>query len=371
MNRQAEPAKMSAGGGSAYSRQLDGLRGLAILLVFLHHTGWKLPYEWDWGQMGLRIFFLLTGYLITISLWKLMDRVKVHEMSHRRELLVYHLRRLARLLPAFYAALLLGYVLGLDDVLEPIWWHLAFFTNFRIALQGFWMGPTANFWSLAMQEQFYLVWPVFVLWTPRKYFPAMLGVLVFSGYAYRVGCMIFGVPELWRWLMLPGSIDTFALGALIAWWKTERGLPEIPQRGWQTIAIWIAFSACWAANRIIRYSDEIPWVDALPELFEGVCAGWLLICCVQNQGGWLGTFFSMGWLRYLGRISYGIFAYHLILLWYFESHFAKFAIGPTRLPFLWSLGMFFITLLVASVSYRYLEMPVVRLAKKGQKRAEE
>lgn len=353
---------------NSYSLQLDGLRGVAIIMVFLHHSGWKLPHQWDWGQMGLRIFFVITGYLITLSIWGLMERVREHDLSHRKELLIYHLRRFARLIPAFYAALFLGYLLGLEDVLEPIWWHVTFLTNFRIAMQGYWMGPTANFWSLSMQEQFYFVWPFFVLWTPRRWFPAMLALLILGAYLYRASLTELGIGEFWRWLMLPGSMDSFAIGAFLAWWKREKGgFAALPESGWRAAALWGFFFIAWCANRIIRFQDWGAWIDALPELFEGVCAGMLLAGCVKGWRGLLGNFFSQPWLGYIGKISYGIFAYHLILLWYFEYHFARFAIGPTRLPMLWSISVFALTLAVAAVSYRFLELPIVRWAKREQK----
>jgi peptidoglycan/LPS O-acetylase OafA/YrhL len=174
------PAAAKIPGGR--SAQLDGLRGVAILLVFFHHSGIKFPHWVDWGQMGVRLFFMLTGYLITMSLWKIAKRTSEVRGGHWKELGVFHLRRLARLMPAFYAAILLGALAGLPDILDPLWWHLGFASNFKMASQGYFFGPTAHFWSLALQEQFYLLWPFLVLFLPRRFFPWLILVFFLTGY---------------------------------------------------------------------------------------------------------------------------------------------------------------------------------------------
>jgi peptidoglycan/LPS O-acetylase OafA/YrhL len=354
-------SKPSSGGRSP---QLDGLRGLAILMVFFHHSGWKLPHEWDWGQMGVRLFFVLSGYLITLSLWKIEDRAGQLRVGYAGELGIFHLRRLARLLPAFLAALAFGAIVGMQDVIEPILWHLAFLSNFKMAMQGWFFGPTAHFWSLSLQEQFYVVWPFFLLAVPRRWFPAVALGLVALGYGYRVWCITAGVSDYWRWLMMPGSIDTFAIGGLLAWVKRGPGLPELPSQPVSIAGLVVLAAGCWAANRVIRYSSVNAWVDSLPEIFEGIVAVILVWGCVKGFSGWLGGFFSAAPLRFLGQISYGIFIYHLILFFFMEPYLALWGIGPKESPMVWSIVMLALTLAVSSASWFWLEKPVVRMAKR-------
>ena len=347
-----------------YSPQLDGLRGVAILLVFLHHSGLKFPHYWDWGQMGVRMFFVLSGYLITLSLWKIEDRAAHLRVGYAGELGIFHLQRIARLLPAFFAALAFGFLVGMEDVIDPILWHMGFLTNFKIAMQGWFFGPTAHFWSLSLQEQFYLVWPFFLLAVPRRWFPFVALGVVGLGYGYRVFCILAGVSDYWRWLMVPGSIDTFALGGLLAWAKRGPGLPPLPSRPVAIAGLVLLAVGCWVANRVIRFAPVNAWMDSLPEIFEGIVALILLWGCVRGFPGLLGGFFAAAPLRFIGQISYGIFIYHLILFSFLEPYLVPFGIGPEKSPALWSILMFGLTFLVSVASWFWLERPAVRAAKR-------
>ena len=356
------PEKPPASG--SYSPQLDGLRGIAILMVFIHHTGVHLPHFWDWGQMGVRLFFVLSGYLVTISLWKIEDRSAYLGVGYAGELGVFHLRRFARLLPAFLGALAFGVLAGMDEVIEPLLWHLTFLTNFKIALQGWFFAPVGHFWSLALQEQFYLVWPFFLLAVPRRWFPCVALGLVAVGYSYRVFCLSSGIPDLWRWVMLPGSIDTFALGGLLAWLRCGPGLPALPSRPVGMGLLLLAGIAIWFANRIVRFSTVNPWIDCTPEILEGLIAVILVWGCVKGFPGTLGSFLSLTPLRFLGKISYGIFVYHLILFYFFEPMLEAWHIGPVNRPWLWSGSLFAITLAVSVASWYLLEKPAVAASKR-------
>lgn len=347
-----------------HSPQVDGLRGLAILMVFFHHSGWKPPHEWDWGQMGVRLFFVLSGYLITLSLWRIEDRAAQLRVGYAGELGIFHLRRFARLLPAFLAALAFGVIVGMEDVVDPLLWHLAFLTNFKIAMQGWFFGPTAHLWSLSLQEQFYILWPFFLLAVPRRWFPFVALGLIAAGYGYRVYCISAGVSDYWRWLMVPGAIDTFAIGGLLAWMKRGPGLPPLPSRPLSIAGLVLLAAAFWAANRVIRFAPVNAWVDSLPEIFEGLVAAILVWGCVKGFPGWLGGFFAARPLRFLGQISYGIFIYHLILFYFMEPHLAVFGIGPKESPVAWSILMFALTFVVSVGSWFWLEKPVVRAAKR-------
>lgn len=361
MNPFLVPSSVATSGRSP---QLDGLRGVAILMVFFHHSGLKIPHWWDWGQMGVRLFFVLTGYLITLSLWKIAVKTQEHGGGHWREMGVFHVRRLARLLPAFYASLALGALFGLPDVIEPIWWHLGFLSNFKIVQQEYFFGSTAHFWSLALQEQFYLLWPFVVLFIPFRWFPWLIGAVFLAGYLFRVLSFSLDWSPYSRWVLLPGSLDSFAIGAFLAWLKLGPGLPKFPESKRMRVCLFVLIAGIWFFNRWMRIDLFGPWLDSLPELLEGICAAYFLIGSVQGFQGIPGRIFSMGWLRYLGKISYGIFVYHLILLYIFEQLLSPWDFGPGSHVELWSLGMFLVTVGVATISWRVLERPLAEWSKK-------
>ena len=346
------------------SNQIDGLRGAAIILVFLHHSGLHVPAWMEWGQMGVRLFFVLSGYLITLSLWRMAERCDGLGLGRAGEVGIFHLRRLARLMPAFLVALAFGALAGLEDVVAPFWWHVTFLSNVKMAMQGWFFGPTAHFWSLAMQEQFYLIWPLILFAVPRRWFPVAASGLILVGFGYRVWCMQAGVSDYWRWLMVPGSIDTFALGGFLAWMKAGPGLPAFPHHVGSRALLVVGVILLWVLNRGWLASAGAPWLASFGEVLEGVVGGVLVWVCAKGVGGLAGWAFSLSGLRFLGRISYGIFVYHLIVMFALEPLAAKFGIGPQMNVGGWIAlsGMF--TLGIAVASWYLLEQPVTEFAKK-------
>jgi peptidoglycan/LPS O-acetylase OafA/YrhL len=116
----------------AYLPQLDGLRGLAILAVVFHHFGFHPPSWMDWGPVGPSVFFLLSGYLITLSLWKLQDQNDSGLWSFSQIVASFHARRICRLLPLIGVLLIIGWVCGIEEYRETWAWHVTFLTNFYL-----------------------------------------------------------------------------------------------------------------------------------------------------------------------------------------------------------------------------------------------
>lgn len=313
--------------------------------------------------MGVRLFFVLSGYLVTLSLWRVEDRCAAVGIGRAGELGIFQIRRLARLMPAFFAALGIGALAGMEHVVEPFWWHVTFLTNVKMAMQGWFFGPTAHFWSLAMQEQFYLIWPFVLFAVPRRCFPVAAVVLIFCGYGYRVWCVEAGLSDYWRWLMVPGSIDTFALGGLLAWMKRGPGLPTFPERkmGWAILTG--AVTIFWVLNRGLRGAGFGPWIAASAEILEGLVALVLIWGCSKGFPGGVGAFFSWRPLCFIGRISYGIFVYHLILMFALEPFAAEFGIGPRKHVAAWIFISGAATLTVSVLSWYLLESPALRFFK--------
>lgn len=343
------------------SPQLDGLRGIAILAVVLHHSGIRPAHFLDWGPFGVRLFFVLSAFLITRSLWKLGD-----SGTCLRGLKTFHLRRFARLLPAYLAALFFGVLAGMAEVRESLLWHLGFLSNFHLARLGWFPAATGHFWSLAVQEQFYIVWPFVLLAVPFRLFPwAALG-LVALGYGFRVWCLMTDVPEFWRWFMLPGSVDSFAMGGLLAWIYRRHGFPsmEAGRSGLRIAAAGVV--VLWVANRAIRYSPWSPWVAGLPEVLEAVVAAALVLAATGGVGGAFGWVLSLRPLRFLGGISYGIFVYHLVLFHLMESGLAQYGITRQSHPVAVAALILGVTVPIAILSWRFLEEPVINAMKGSQ-----
>ena len=206
--------KAAAKPKSNYQPHLDGLRCLAILGVLFEHFGVPLPVLLRFGPLSVRFFFVLSGYFITLSLWKLQTEIVSSKKGKFLPVCRFYLSRFMRIGPPFYLALTVGALLGIDEVRTNFLWLATFQANNYIAYIGYWPEAISHFWSLAVQEQFYLVWPLVVLTLPRRWFmTAMVGFIVF-GLFFRIFCIATAAPTLTRWVTLFGCFDSFAIGAL-------------------------------------------------------------------------------------------------------------------------------------------------------------
>ena len=356
------PAAPGLSGGvarksSSYQPQLDGLRGIAILSVLLHHFGVHLPGLLDWGPIGVRIFFLLSGYLITQSLWRLQRDVGEAGGGYGSGLFAFHARRIVRLTPVLYTMIGVACLMGLPEFRDAALWHATFLSNFYALHVGKWPDAASHLWSLSVQEQFYLFWPFVILVTPRKWLPALLVALFAGAFAFRAWIIGSEASNFYRWVMLPGVLDSFALGALIAIWrKSGAALPVT--RGWLGVVCGLAALGCYIAARLVRFGPfGGPWV-AVIETLENVFLGWLLLRTAMGWRGFGAWLFENPVLVFLGKISYGLYVFHVLV---------HVAIGPwldhhglplgnhvvVRSAILMALSIGF-----AALSYYYVEQPL-------------
>jgi peptidoglycan/LPS O-acetylase OafA/YrhL len=341
--------------------ELDGVRGIAIVLVLLFHSAKGVV---DFGWMGVDLFFVLSGYLITRGL--------AHARGQRHYFRDFYIKRALRIWPLYY--LLVGFVYGvlpasstgLDQPGAPPFWTFALYVQNLLA-PGRAPGHLTATWSLAIEEQFYMVWPLAAALLSRR------GL-------WRLSVGIVLLAPVLRWMVAatgtaPGVIyqltycrfDALAMGALLA---TARPLePARLQRfsglaalaGWGTavplgIAVGsTALSAMDAAGR--------PAVEAA--LFTLVALGsvGLVGLAVARVEGALGLLLRARSLRYLGKISYGIYIYHVpIFLLIANQVAARYpAQPPVAIKLLRVALELGITLAVASLSWRVLERPLLGL----------
>jgi peptidoglycan/LPS O-acetylase OafA/YrhL len=197
---------------------LDGVRGLAILLVVVSHAGW--PFLKFGGIAGVTLFFVLSGYLITGIL------AREYTRTEGVDLRSFYIRRARRLLPALALVLAfyvpLAYMVGIEQ--NTIWQGLSaallYFANVSVAVEGWSLGPLGQTWSLAMEEQFYMVWPVLLvalLPKPRRWILGGLAAIVVLSLATR-GFHGWSDDESYRlaYYMPWSNVFALAVGAALA-----------------------------------------------------------------------------------------------------------------------------------------------------------
>ncbi len=352
------PASLKPG----YQAQLDGLRGVAILSVLIHHFDIHLPLWLDWGPVGVRLFFLLSGYLITLSVWKIIQS-DLPAGALWKGIGGFHLKRAVRLLPVLYLMLFVGVFMGLPEIEEGFVWHALFLTNFYTLAQDEWPGAASHLWSLSVQEQFYVFWPFLLLVVPRRILPWALGVLILFAFGYRYYCWSTDASVFMRWLMLPGVIDSFAMGSLVACWKSA-GQPFSITEGWTRHSWTLAAITAYCGARALRFLPSLsPWL-AIIESLENVALAWLLLRTIVGWKGWFGAVLSNRWLCYIGKISFGLYVFHVLIHVAFSPWLTTFEILDSRVR---AIILILATLGVASISWHSMEAPLSALIK-GRRR---
>lgn len=306
-------------------KALDGLRGLAILLVILFHYGYL-----GCGWIGVQLFFVLSGYLITAILLK--DRGESLSTYLKR----FYWRRSLRIFPLYYLYLLvlLGTYLALKipPAFSDQWLYLFTYTyNVRHILPNYDGSQLLiHLWSLSVEEQFYLIWPLLVFVFAGRRFKVLLLVIVFavpllrlltSWYLARLGSPPLYVGSV-MYVITPFQIDAFATGALVA---TIR-FPKIKNPRWvfaSAVAIALAGGLISQCTSPVMASDRVNSLGFPIHLLHHYqyvwgysvlnCLGGLLILLIV-QGAPPLPFLQSSLLTFVGRISYGIYVYHYGLL---------------------------------------------------------
>ena len=376
----ARPAEAATNGGprrGGYNPALDGVRALAVLSVLVFHMD-ALPG----GYLGVDIFFVLSGFLITGQL--LAERDRTGGVSLTR----FYLRRAYRLMPAFWLLALVGLtvvvVLGIGsagertEFLHSLAASMLYVNNYvQIVGQSTGAGWLGHTWSLSLEEQFYLVWPLVLLalcnrrWLARR-LPAVLlaGVLVVT--LWRDLLDAFGASGTRTYFALDTRADALLVGcALAAWLRAARGgadddgtaglawrrrLDRV--RGLLPVAGPIALGALVVA----ALTAPSGWGPRPTLLAQGgytvvaLLAGVLVLALEQGAStGWLFRGLAAAPLVWLGRISYGFYLWHFPVVAHWGPDLTK-ALG--RWPA--TLVIALIATACAATSYYLVERPIQR-----------
>jgi peptidoglycan/LPS O-acetylase OafA/YrhL len=334
-------APLSTAGDTAYRRQLDGLRALAVGGVLVSHL---TPFGAGAGGLGVALFFVLSGYLITGILFRCKELVLAGQPL-RATLRQFYVRRFLRILPIVYLVLGIGLLVGDADIRRLIWWHLAYLSNFFFAAHGF-QSETAHFWSLAVEEQFYVVWPLVILVCARR---AIVGVavgLILLSAAFRVvAAPWFGgaFPEL----LTPCVMDALCFGALLTIAAGNPLVAAIIARAGPVAAavVALAFFGLLPRGRAAGLSAIV--------FCRGIALAWFVGLASRGDIRVLGA----SALVYIGRISYGIYVYHPFVKAYYDQFAAAHYYAAGQWPLRFAVVTLF-SVAVAAISWHFFELPI-------------
>jgi peptidoglycan/LPS O-acetylase OafA/YrhL len=311
MKNRSVPSFTRPSEKSGHIIQLDGVRGLAIASVFLHHA-FHVKLLW----MGVDLFFVLSGFLITGILLKAKDQTFGSYTG------IFYARRARRILPAYFVILAISTVM-----FGPSWmryWYLYLGgMNFipPLHLTGL---DTLPLWSLAVEEQFYLIWPIAVYYLSRKHLKVCAIALLAIAPTLRFFCTPLFALHWAVYMLVPFRMDTLAMGALIAivWpdFKTKNQSSRFKTRiAGECIAVMLAAFATLgflSRNGLTTNSNTRIANLAVYESTLMIVTGVFVIALIGIGNG----FFSFSPLRLLGRISYSVYLFHLTAIYLAPSN---------------------------------------------------
>lgn len=338
-----------------YMKQLDGLRAVAILAVIVTHYWPVLQRGINWSHWGVELFFVLSGFLITGILLRCRRLVQDGKASTWTVLRQFFIRRGLRIFPIFYGTLAVGVLLKISPVRESLPWHLFYLSNFYVAGQGRWIDRVCHFWSLAVEEQFYLFWAGLILLVPRKWLFGAIVVCIAAGPLSRGIGMLVGLSDVALWVLTPGAFATLGLGALLAY-LDEQGGPNRDRfvRGclWSGLPLVIGIV-------LFHLLYDVPLLDyVLLDLGLGLVFTWIVARAARGFKGPLGQGLELAPVVYLGKISYCMYVIHLFMPEVFRKIFDRLAI-PAVENGSWILCLSVVaTFLVAAFSWHFFEKPI-------------
>ena len=347
------PPGLRAALSDPHMGKLDALRGFSALLVVYYHFGLPVP-----AGFGVMTFFVLSGFLIT---WLLL---KEERRSGTVSLRDFYARRALRIFPAFYcywflvtgARLLFGKTIPWGQA----WSSFFYVSNYYQGLNGYPSSAYSHTWSLAVEEQFYLLFPPVFLVLGRR--PELRTACVAAGIVLvwilrLIAGVGFGVPESYLYTAFEMRADHLLIGCLVAMvLYTGRAIPLWRRLADHPVHILLFLALLTTSNALGRRLGT-DYRDTVGNIVDPICIA-LLIPTLLSAGDhpsvrWLDHRF----LRWLGSISYPIYLYQQVVIWP-VANFLRRGSAP---EFVVAVVVSLSVIAAAAASYRFVEQPFLRM----------
>jgi peptidoglycan/LPS O-acetylase OafA/YrhL len=358
-----------------YMIQIDGLRAIAVGGVMFSHwmtiIPWMRNFGYFLGPFGVNLFFVISGFLITQILIQSKEK---EESSNRFILRQFYVRRFLRIFPLYYFSILIGAILAIPEVRHRLYWFIFYLVNWLIGIKGSLeaAGFYTHLWSLAVEEQFYIFFPFVFLTGYAKHWRKILIALLVTGVLSRAGILLYGLASGWgdlaiswpAYVVTPCCMDSFAAGALLAIYKfhqpgqTLSFLRKKYVRIISAVSLFLVFLA--------KVYPVYPVCNDLYIVFGrflyALSGVWVVgLASYSEFKDWVKRLLENSKIVFLGKISYGLYDYHVIILYLMGSIHVFHSV---RLDFFATRSLFLlVTILVASASWFIIEKPLNDLKK--------
>lgn len=351
-----------------YIKQLDSIRAIAVLLVMISH--WipttylinKIPN----GGLGVDMFFVLSGFLIT---WILLDNRQKADLENAGKGMIiknFYIRRTLRIFPIYYLVVFLLLIFSSytgTDIKTSYPYYLTYTSNFYIHDNGEWPGILSHLWSLAVEEQFYLIWPALMLFVNKRYLLHVIYIFIGVG----VLSQFLFITDPMGPIITTACFHAFGAGALLAWHLVynKEGLPKL----YKATKVLAAIAFVFFVAVVVKPEWNIIKVFRVISTAFGLFIITYLIYTLPTGKLKFGFIWNNRVLIFLGKISYGLYLYHNIIPYFTNKVMEKMGISlhnllPYKLGSLLTIGINLSILMVVSwFSWILIEKPVLGLKK--------
>jgi peptidoglycan/LPS O-acetylase OafA/YrhL len=351
-----------------FIRQLDGLRFVAIFMVLVAH--WighsfenpilkNIPFG-----TGVTLFFVISGFLITRILMDFKIANEVNQRSNWYSVRSFYVRRTLRIFPIYYLLIFFLLAINFQNTSELFPWLVSYTLNIKVALTNDFPGSFTHFWSLAVEEQFYIFWAFLIVFLPKKYLKGVIITSIVLSIVLKF-YLVYFTPY---WAAANGLVFTnmhsLGLGALLAH-ETVFGDGYQKQVKKFRIALVVLIVAYFVVFVIPYHSVFFEKLRHFSDPFLALIYFVMVVIAVNGAfTKCMKCFLENKIVLYLGKISYGLYVFHLFIGPLYFNFLNRYIIGihPQK-DWEFFIVFFFINVALASISWFSIEKPIIGLKK--------
>jgi len=337
-----------------YLIELDGLRFIAVSLVMIGHFTSETHLEkftWTFGSLGVTLFFVLSGFLIS----RILMSEKEKMTSLPQSLKTFYIRRFLRIFPLYYLVLAIAFIADIPSARQYFGWLLSYTANYPAAMTQGGLRYVNHFWTLCVEEQFYIFFPLFIFLLPKKYLLKGFLALTLLAIGSRI-VIVFLVHDrasaIWdTYALTPCCFDCFGLGAILGFLYLYR-MPRLNILLHQRMLIILILAVTIFLYNQVRFSPDWSRINIFGRLLFSLICFWAIGNAVLHQfGKRVRGILTNRLMVYMGKISYGIYVYHF---------FVPYLMRGIHFPYV-RLTYPFITIILAMISWHFYEYPINKL----------
>jgi len=351
---------------NSYIVQLDGLRFFAIFMVMIAHWAqWQFNHPVINGfpfTHGVTLFFVLSGFLITDILLK--NKIKYEDSYQPKKYLLksFYIRRFLRIFPIYYLTIFLLYFIKYQNTQDIFPWLVTYTSNIYQSIHNIGVGDFNHFWSLAVEEQFYLIWPWLMIFTPNKHIAKVIIFTIILSIASKLYITIYVQKWMANSYFTLSCMNSLGLGALLAYWAIyKKNILDFFLKSYWVLGSIVLY---FAIHYFSLFKQWDWYIVILDEFIFSIMAAIIINYASKNKFKHIFKYILENkFIVYCGKISYGLYVYHLFIpaLFWFIAPYIGLNVTNKYTLFVFYFGLTFV---IAHLSWKIIESPINSLKRK-------